>query len=79
MFKVKLTIETLEQGVKYVQVNNKEPEWCQWCRFGVLFLTLTYFTPCSSVSTVNFESVNALGWRLLLGYPGQWVHYQIKI
>ena len=26
MFKVKLTIETLEQGVKYVQVNNKEPE-----------------------------------------------------
>ena len=36
----KLTIETLEEGVKYVQ---------------------RYFTPCSSVSIVNFEQVNA-GW-----------------
>ena len=33
----KLTTETLEQGVKYVQS----------------------FTPCSSVSIVNFEKVNA--------------------
>ena len=33
----KLTIETLGQGVQYVQ----------------------YFTPCPSVSIVNFEQVNA--------------------
>ena len=37
----KLTLETLEQGVKYV--NNKD----------------TRTTPCSSVSSVNFEQVNA--------------------
>ena len=39
----KLTMETLEQGVKYVYL-----------------LTLNiYFTPCSSVSIVNFEQVLA--------------------
>ena len=37
---LKLTIETLEQGVKYVQS-----------------------LPCPSVSTVNFEQVNA-GWEV---------------
>ena len=42
---LKLLIETLEQGVKYVQ---------SW----------TYFTPCSSVSTVNIEHVIA-GWICL--------------
>ena len=41
----KLTIETLEQGVKYVQVSNKD--------------TRTYFTLCSNVSIANFEKVNA--------------------
>ena len=27
--------------------------WCLYCELG------TYFTPCSSVSIVNFEQVNA--------------------
>ena len=43
----KLTIETLEQGVKYVKVNNKDIR--------------TTPTPCYSVSIVNFEQVTA-GW-----------------
>ena len=38
-------VETLEQGVKYVQ---------------------SYFTPCSSVSIVNFEHVIA-------GWPVKWI------
>ena len=29
--------------------------WCLRCKF------LTYFTPCSSVSIANFETINA-GW-----------------
>ena len=37
----KLTIETLEQSLKYI-----------W----------TYFTPCSSVSIINFEQENA-AWQ----------------
>ena len=44
----KLTIETLDQGVKYVQSQ-------LW----------TYFTPCSTVSIVNFEHVIA-GWVVYL-------------
>ena len=34
------------------KVNNKDTRMS-------LLLTLTYFTPCSSVSIVNFEQVNA--------------------
>ena len=39
----KLTIEALEQGVKYVESSF-------WCR---------YFTPCSCVSIVNFKHIIA--------------------
>ena len=48
-------METLEQGVKYeVILTIKTPERRRWKR-------CKYFTPCSSVSIVNFEQVNA-GW-----------------
>ena len=56
----KLTIETLEQGVKHVQskqyIHKNDAN-------GVVLvsslLTSTDFTPCSSVSFVNTEHVNA--------------------
>ena len=40
---LKLTIETLEQGKKYVQINNKDTRTT----------LMAYFTPCSSVSKVE--------------------------
>ena len=50
---LKLTIETLEKVVKHFHGN------------GVvlipLLLTITYFTPCSSVSIVNFDYAIAAG------------------
>ena len=48
----KLTIETLEQDVNMFKVNNKDTRTTD---------AITYFTPCSSVSIVNFEQVNS-GW-----------------
>ena len=67
----KLTIEIQEQGVKYVQINNKRH---QNDANGVsLLLTWIYFTPYSSVSIVNFEHVND-SWVLANGlflYPLQ--------
>ena len=60
-------METLEQGVKYTERHQngdanatpmayifQTPERRQWPK---------YFLPCSSVSIVNFEQVNA-GWDL---------------
>ena len=60
-------METLEQGVKYIERRQKDdanttpmayifqaPERRQWPK---------YFLPCSTVSIVNFEQVNA-GWDL---------------
>ena len=59
----KLKIETLEEVVKYVQVNNKDIRTTPLASFGNLYCKLwTYFTPCSSVSIVKFEQVNA-GWE----------------
>ena len=58
---LKLTIEALEQGVKYVQSQTvKTPErrqsfWWLYCKLS------TYFATCSRVSIVNFEHVIA-GW-----------------
>ena len=59
----KLTIETLEQGVKYVnkyvkvnKANRTTPDVAL-----VSLLLTTYFTPCFNVSIVNFEHVIA-GW-----------------
>ena len=50
----KLTIETLEQGVKYVKVNKKNntPERRHWRRFGVFI--------------VNFEHISHLVLVFLL-------------
>ena len=53
----KLKIETLEQGVKYVQ-SIKTPK--RQSR------TKKYFAPCSSVSIGNFEQIIA-GWE----YPSE--------
>ena len=54
------TIETSEQCVKFVQINNKDTRttsitsfWCLYCKLW------TYFTPCSCVSIVNFAHVIA--------------------
>ena len=50
------------------KVNDKDTKttpiasfWCFYCELG------TYFTPCSSVSIVNFEHVTA-GWVISLTY-----------
>ena len=45
--------------------NHKKPTVQQWRRSGVVSLSLPNFTPCSSVSIVNFEHVNA-------GWAGKW-------
>ena len=37
----------------------KTPERRHWRHSGVFIVNLTYFTPCSSVSIVNFERVTA--------------------
>ena len=45
----KLTIDTIEQGTRNA-----------WRRSGVFIVNLfTYFTPCSSVTFINFDRVNA--------------------
>ena len=51
------TIETLEQGVKYVnnestRMTSKTLFWCIYCQLW------TYFTPFSCFSIVNLEQVN---------------------
>ena len=38
----KLTIETLKQGVKYVQLIIKTPERRHWSRFGVFIVNFEY-------------------------------------
>ena len=50
---LKSTIETLEQGVKYV-----------WRRSDVFIVNFEHISLCSRVSIVNFEHVIA-GWVLL--------------
>ena len=49
----KLATETVEQEVKYVQWSQMASFWCLYCWLW------TYFAPCSRVSIVNFEQVNA--------------------
>ena len=60
----KLTTETLEQGAKLsLKLTITKPERRQ-CRSGVIIINFELnFTPCSSVSVVNFEHINA-GWVL---------------
>ena len=63
----KLTIETLEQSVKYVQMflfllkcsklTIKTPERLKWHRRKYLHSILTYFTPSSSVFIFTYEQV----------------------
>ena len=43
------------------KVNNKVTSIWHLSGIFIVNLLLTYFTPCSSVSIVNFEQVNA-GW-----------------
>ena len=62
LFKVKnrnnRRIETLEQDVKYDH----------WRRSSVIIVNIVqYSTPCSSVSIVNLEQVNA-GWGSSIGF-----------
>ena len=60
----KLTTETLEQGAKLsLKLTITKPERRQ-CRSGVIIINFELnFTPCSSVSVVNLEHINA-GWVL---------------
>ena len=45
-------------GIYLLKVNNRNTRWrCE------IYSNLTYFTPCSSVSIVNFEHVDA-DWEL---------------
>ena len=47
------------------KLTTKTPEWLDWHRYGVSIINFwTCFTPCSSVSIVNFEQVNA-GWDMM--------------
>ena len=39
----------------------KIPERCHWRRSGILIVNFEQISPCSSVSLVKFEQVNA-GW-----------------
>ena len=57
----KLTIRTLEQEVKICsKLTIKTPERRQWRHSGVFIVNFEHiFTPCSSVSSVNFEQVDA--------------------
>ena len=57
----KLTIETSEQGVYYVQnYKNKDTRTC------IYYYFWTFFTTCFSVSVVNFEHV-IVGWVICFG------------
>ena len=59
---LKLTTETLEQGVKDIQSQQQRHHNDAWLQLK------TSFTPCSSVSIVNFEQVNA-NW-------GDWTNFE---
>ena len=41
------------------KVNNKDTRTTPWRRSGVFIVNFQHFTPCSSVSIVNFEHVIA--------------------
>ena len=72
----KIKITTLPAGNCMFKVNNRNTRTrCEICSK----LTITYFTPCSSVSIVNFEQVNA-GWARATnptGYNGRQIKCKI--
>ena len=54
----KLTIETLEQDLKYVQSYQwRNQNDAIGSRSVAYIVNFKYFTPCSNVSVVNFEHV----------------------
>ena len=55
----KLTKETLEQGVKYRPATLLKRDSNTGVVLVPILLTLKYSTPCSHVSFVNLEQVNA--------------------
>ena len=52
----------------------KIPERCHWPRSVSLLLTLNYFTPCSSVSIVNFEHI-ITSWDAYLDHKTEFSEY----
>ena len=55
----KAPIGTLEKGVKYVEINDKNTRTTSMTSFWCFCCSLwTYFTPFSSVSIAGFEQVN---------------------
>ena len=54
LFCSKLTLDTLEQDVKYVRTI-KTPEWRQWRRSGVCIVNFEYIT---HLAIVNLEHVS---------------------
>ena len=55
-------MEILEREISS-KLTIKTPEQRQWCRFSISMVNFEHIshTPCSSVSVINFEQVNA-GW-----------------
>ena len=53
---LKITVETPEQGLKYVKTVKMTATASSWCIYCWLW---TYFAPCFSFSIVNFEHVIA--------------------
>ena len=59
-----------------IKFQKNTPEWRQWGRAnGVVLLTWTYLTPCSSVFT-NFEHAIA-GWEVSQINQGCWMFLEI--
>ena len=56
----KQTTKTLEEGVKTCSNITKTPEQHQWRHCGVFIVNFEHiFSPCYSVSNVNFEQIDA--------------------
>ena len=62
----KLTLETLEQGVKYVQSQQERHQNDAWRRSGAFIVNFEHISHLS-VSSVNFEHVTA-GWDLMTAF-----------
>ena len=58
------------------KLTRKTPERRQWRRSGVSIVNFEYFTPCSNVSTVNFEHI-ITGWDS--AQPTKFTLYLTKI
>ena len=62
LFKIDYKIHSHPAGIYLLKVDNRNNRTrCEICSKLTPCSKLTYFTPCSGISTVNFEQVNS-GW-----------------